>query len=267
MKNIAVIGYGALGHILVDALLNTLNEDYCLKGIFDQAFKDKALSIQEQTIPLYKDFESLLMDDTDIVVEIAGVGAVKEYIVALLEKGKDVVITSVGALADGELYERIERTAKKSSRKVHITSGAIGGFDLMGTLTLMGGVYAEIQSTKAPKSLNGAPYLQGKDLPSNKKTVAFEGSATEAIQGFPKNTNVAVATGINTVGADATKVRILSDPESVGNTHRVTVENDKAKAVVEITSKPDPNNPKSSVTAAWSVAALLKNLASPIQFF
>lgn len=266
MKNIAVIGYGALGHILVDAILDKLNEDYRLKGIYDQVLEEKSITAKGETIPLYDNVDALLADDTDIVVEIAGVGAVKEYIVPLLEAGKDVVITSVGALADTTLYDRIESAAKKAGRKVHITSGAIGGFDLMRTFTLMGGVQSEIQSTKAPKSLNGAPYLK-EDLPADKKVVAFEGSATEAIKGFPKNTNVAVATGLTTSGADATKVRIVSDPESPGNTHRVTVENEKAKAVVEITSKPDPKNPKSSVTAAWSVAALLKNLADPVQYF
>ena len=41
----------------------------------------------------------------------------------------------------------------------------------------------------------------------------------------------------------------------------------EAKAIIEISSKIDPKNPKSSVTAAWSVAALLKNLASPVQYF
>lgn len=266
MKNIAVIGYGALGHILVDAILDKLKEDYRLVGIFDQMLDEKSIEAKGETIPLYESFDALLAGDTDIVVEIAGVGAVKEYIVPLLEAGKDVVITSVGALADTALYDAIESAAKKAGRKVHITSGAIGGFDLMRTFTLMGGVVSEIQSTKAPKSLNGAPYLK-EDLPTDKKVVAFEGSATEAIKGFPKNTNVAVATGLTTSGADATKVRIVSDPESPGNTHRVTVENEKAKAVVEITSKPDPKNPKSSVTAAWSVAALLKNLAAPVQYF
>ena len=29
----------------------------------------------------------------------------------------------------------------------------------------------------------------------------------------------------------------------------------------------DPANPKSSTSTAWSVVALLKNLASPVQFF
>ena len=104
-----------------------------------------------ETIPLYENFDALLAGDTDIVVEIAGVGAVKEYVVPLLDAGKDVVITSVGALADTALYDAIESAAKKVGRKVHITSGAIGGFDLMRTFTLMDGVQSEIQSNPVPK--------------------------------------------------------------------------------------------------------------------
>lgn len=65
----------------------------------------------------YETFDALLADDTDIVVEIAGVGAVKEYVVPLLEAGKDVVITSVGALADTALYDAIESAAKKRIEK------------------------------------------------------------------------------------------------------------------------------------------------------
>lgn len=267
MKKIAVIGYGALGKILTSALVEKLDTSYELKGIYDSALSEETVHIDGKAILLYPSFDALLQDDTEIVVEIAGVGAVKEYIPPLLEAGKDVVITSVGALADEALYEHIKKTAESAGRKVHITSGAIGGFDIMRTLYLMGGATSEIQSTKAPKSLNGAPYLKGELLPENEKCTAFEGNAREAIVGFPKNTNVSVATGIVTNGAEHTGVRLVSDPESLGNTHRVTVENDRAKAVVKITSKPDPNNPKSSITAAWSVVALLENLASPIQFF
>lgn len=267
MKKIAVIGYGALGKILTRAIVEKLDTSYELKGIYDSALSEETVHIDGKAIPLYPSFDALLQDDTEIVVEIAGVGAVKEYIPPLLEGGKDVVITSVGALADEELYEHIRKTAGSMGRKAHITSGAIGGFDIMRTLYIMGDATSEIQSTKAPKSLNGAPYLKGELLPENEKCTAFEGNAREAIAGFPKNTNVSVATGIVTNGAEHTVVRLISDPESRGNTHRVTVENEKAKAVVEITSKPDPRNPKSSITAAWSVVALLENLASPVQFF
>ena len=138
MKNIAVIGYGALGHILVDAILEKLKEGYRLVGIFDQALEGKSIEAKGEAIPLYESFDALLAGDTDMVVEIAGVGAVKEYVVPLLDAGKDVVITSVGALADEALRDAIESAARKAERKVHITSGAIGGFDLMRTFTPYG---------------------------------------------------------------------------------------------------------------------------------
>lgn len=230
MKEIAVIGYGALGKILVSALLDRLKGDYRLVGIYDQVLEGDSLQVDGETVPLFPSFDALIDSAADLVVEIAGVGAVKAYGERILRAHKDLVITSVGSLADEDLLAQLVKTAKASEQKVHITSGALGGFDIMRTLYLMGGATTEVQSTKAPKSLNGAPYLV-------------------------------------TCGAEQTRVRLVSDPGKSGNTHRVTVENPSAKATIEITSKVDPKNPKSSVTAAWSVLALLQNLASPIQFF
>lgn len=267
MKEIAVIGYGALGKILVSALLDRLKGDYRLVGIYDQVLEGDSLQVDGETVPLFPSFDALIDSAADLVVEIAGVGAVKAYGERILRAHKDLVITSVGSLADEDLLAQLVKTAKASGQKVHITSGALGGFDIMRTLYLMGGATTEVQSTKAPKSLNGAPYLAGQDLPTDEKVTAFEGNAKAAIAGFPKNTNVSVAAGLVTCGAEQTRVRLVSDPEKSGNTHRVTVENPSAKATIEITSKVDPKNPKSSVTAAWSVLALLQNLASPIQFF
>ena len=43
-ETIAVIGYGALGHILVDAILDKLKEDYRLVGIFDQVLEEKSIA-------------------------------------------------------------------------------------------------------------------------------------------------------------------------------------------------------------------------------
>ena len=49
--------------------------------------------------------------------------------------------------------------------------------------------------------------------------------------------------------------------------HAITCQNDCVKAEITITSKPDPVNPKSSIVTAWSVVAMLRNLASPVEFF
>lgn len=267
MKSIVVIGYGALGKILSSVIVSHLHRDYTLEGIYDIALHEPSVEVEGQSVPVLGSFEEVLASRADLVVEIAGVKAVKEYAAPLLKADKDVVITSVGALADSKLRETLVDTARTHGRKVHVTSGAVGGFDILSTVAFMGGAKTTIQSTKAPQSLNGAPYLAGQDLPTDERVVAFTGSAPEAIAGFPKNTNVAVATGLAGGGVDCVEVQVVSDPAARGNTHRVTIENDKAKAVVEVTAKTDPRNPKSSVTAAWSVAALLANLANPLQLF
>lgn len=267
MKKLAIIGYGALGKILVSAVLKHLKEDYELIGIYDRILEGDHIEIGGTSLLLFDNFEAVLTSDAQIVVEIAGVGAVQSYGDRILKAHKDLVITSVGSLADEGLFAKLKESAKQAGQKIHITSGAIGGFDIMQTLFLMGDAKAEVQSTKSPKSLNGAPYLKGKDLATDKEVIAFEGNAKEAIAGFPKNTNVSVAAGLVTGGAEKTQVRLISQPGKEGNTHQVTVENPQAKAVIEISSKIDSKNPKSSVTAAWSVAALLKNLASPVQYF
>ena len=85
--------------------------------------------------------------------------------------------------------------------------------------------------------------------------------------GFPKNVNVAVASALASVGVDRMQVTIDSCPGMEDNVHKIVVENHSVTAVVEIASRPDADNPKSSVMTAWSVVALLANLADPVQFF
>lgn len=49
--------------------------------------------------------------------------------------------------------------------------------------------------------------------------------------------------------------------------HQICLQNEQAEIHMTFSSKPDPDNPKSSSITAWSVLALLKQLASPIRFF
>ena len=148
-----------------------------------------------------------------------------------------------------------------------MASGAIGGFDVMRTLALEEGAKVTIVNRKAPESLAGAPFLEGKTLSDTEETLVFGGNAHEAIQAFPKNVNVAVAAATAVEGPKKARVEVWSVPGLACNTHVIHVENSLAQANMEFASAPDPKNPRSSVIAAWSVAALLANLASPLQFF
>ena len=261
-KKIALIGYGALGKIFLGAYQQNLTEYYELQGIYTVPAPES-----QDGWRFYGDIDELLSEKPDFVVEFAGAGAVRAYAEKILASGCNLVIASVGALADEELMERLGRTAQENGCRLHLPSGAIGGFDLLRTLAMAGTRSVSIESRKAPAGLNGAPYLEGRDLPEDHEELVFEGSAREAIAAFPKNVNVAVATAVAAADVDSTKVAVRSVPGLKRNTHTIRASGDFVEICLEIASIPDPANPKSSTTTAWSVAALLKNLASPIQFF
>lgn len=266
-KRVAVIGYGALGKILVGGIREKLNGLYQVSGIWDLRMNLVWKEIVEAGFNAYGTFEELLEERPDYVVEIASAQAVQAYGTQVLEAGIDLVVTSVGALVEDSLYWQMYNAAQKNRRTVYLTSGAVGGFDVLKTVTAMGNARGRIENYKAPASLNGAPYLNGRALSEEEQERIFEGTARDAISGFPKNVNVAVASALASVGVDQMQVTIDSCPGMEDNVHKIVVENDSVKAVVEISSKPDADNPKSSVMTAWSVVALLDNLASPFQFF
>ncbi len=265
-KRVAVIGYGALGRVLVQGIQEKLEGMYRLTGVWEQ-LPEAAQTAREAGIRVYSTFEELEEERPDYVVEIASKEAVEAYGERVLNQGMNLVATSVGALADSGLYDRLRLAAEGRGRKVYVTSGAVGGFDVLQTIEVMGGARGRIENFKAPCSLNGAPYLEGRSLPEEEPVRVFAGTAREAIKGFPKNVNVAVASALASVGVDQMEVIIESRPGLTDNVHKITVENDSVRAVVEISSKPDESNPKSSVMTAWSVVALLRNLAGAVQMF
>ena len=103
-------------------------------------------------------------------------------------------------------------------------------------------------------------------MSETEEELVFCGGVQDAISGFPKNVNVAVATALASDNPN-TEVRIRSVPGRAENSYSITIEGEHMKAEIKVTSTPDPVNPKSSVSAAWSVVALLKNLASPVFFY
>ena len=210
--------------------------------------------------------EELLADKPDLVVEIAGIGAAKAYGEAVLEAGCDFVLVSAGALADADWKARMTETALRTGRRIHVASGAIGGFDVLRTAALMGVEKATFESTKSPKSLSGAPGLMGVELPADRETLAFEGGVEEAVRGFPKNINVAAATA-SAADAPNVRVRLVARPGLTVNTHHIDVKAGEMHCELFFHSAYDPKNPRSSTSTAWSVLALLKNLESPISYF
>ena len=108
------------------------------------------------------DMEALLALHPDIVVETAGIPAVRAYAAAILESGADLAVISIGAFADAEFQARIKETAARCGRKVYLASGAVGGFDVLSTITLMARAEGKepavsFHTHKSPGSLRETP--------------------------------------------------------------------------------------------------------------
>lgn len=263
---LSIMGSGSLGSIIGKAIKGDLLEEYELLGVLSGKVENAIKLANEIDCKAYNSLEEMLMDKPDYIIEAASPNVIKETAVKILKNKTSLIVLSVGAFADEKLYKEAEKAARENAVRVHMASGAVGGFDVLRSAMLMENSSVSITTEKSPNSLNGAPLLKGRELSNEKIEEVFNGSAKEAIKDFPKNINVAVATGLATTGVDNTKVIIRSVPGMKSNNHSIELVGDTVKVLVEIDSKPSPENPKSSTLAAWSVIALLKNLVSPIYF-
>ena len=280
-KSVAVLGCGALGSLVAEGVALDLQEKWKLAGVYARtAAKAQALA-GRFGCEAFTSTEAMLAAHPDVVVEAAGGDAARQHGEAVLRAGASLILLSGGVLADEAFALRLSEAAEQGGSVLHVASGAIGGFDLMRTLAfrerqlarrgqkaLPGQeLEARVDNFKAPASLNGAPFLEGRELPADRCVEVFAGSAAEAIAGFPKNVNVAVAAASASAGMARTAVTITSDPALVENTHRIHVQGFGVRAEMEFASLPDPENPRSSTMTAWSVLALLDALTSPVRYF
>lgn len=263
---LVIVGSGALGHIIGEEISKNLSGHYEILGIFSGRIENALKLAGKLNCKGYSTFDEIIEDRPDYIIEAAAPNVVKDIGVKTLENGISLIPLSVGAFADPEFYEKMKETALENNSRVHMPSGAIGGFDVLRGSTLMEDVEVSITTEKSPGSLNGAPVLKGRKLSEENIEEVFRGSARQAIEFFPKNINVAVATGLATTGVDNTRVIIRSIPGSTSNKHEIKLVGETVQVNIVIQSTPSEDNPKSSQLAAYSVIALLENLVAPITF-
>lgn len=266
MRNytLAIAGCGKLAHIVVEALLKDLLPNYTLIGSYSRTF-EKAQEIatkvntskNDNTCQPCKSFGELLQLQPDYLVETASPAAFREMAIPALINGSSIVTLSIGALADADFYDQVKQTALENGTRVHLASGAIGGFDLMRTVALMEQSEVTFRTEKGPDSLkNTEVYV---DSLQNEKREVFKGNAKEAIALFPTRVNVAVAAALASIGPENIQVSINSIPGFVGDDHRIDIKSKQIHATIDVHSK-------TAQIAGWSVVHTLQNIVSPIAF-
>lgn len=245
---IGLLGCGNIGHIIAEHATG-----FMITAVYD-VVPEKAAEIARMSgARAFGDFESFVSADTDIIVEAASVVAVWMHAQDILESRKNLIIMSVGALADPAFRDRIRMAALGSGTKVYIPSGAIFGLDNLKIGRISKIHRLLLRTTKSPASLG---------LPPGERRLIFSGKANECIKAFPKNVNVSVAMSL-AAGLD-TDVELWVDPAVDRNVHEIFVEGDFGDAQIRVTNVPSPDNQATSYLAALSILSLLEKMDDPI---
>ena len=263
---IGLVGCGAIGTEIAKALDNG-EIDANLVAVCDHNPATAIALIDSLRAKPIKAKLDELVSLSDLVVEAASQKAVPAIAIAALEKGKSLMIMSVGALVDQELYRKLKNLAKEHDSRVYIPSGAISGLDGLKSASIGTIRKVTLTTTKNPKGLEGAPYILEKKIDLGAltgATVIFEGTAAEAVKAFPANVNVA-ATICLAAREGEVRVKIIADPKIQVNRHEIVVEGDFGQIYTKVENVPFPRNPKTSYLAALSAIATLRSIVEPLK--
>ncbi|WAI01426.1 aspartate dehydrogenase [Methanogenium organophilum] len=245
---VGIIGCGNVGNILAQR-----QNAFRITAAYD-CIPERAQEYSEKygAKPL-SDFSEFLAEPVDIVVEAASVSAVREHAIDVLLSGKDMIILSVGALAEETFRTQLLAKARHLDRKIHIPSGAIMGLDniRIGQISRVDTLF--LKTTKNPKSLG---------IAEQETKCVFSGTASDCVRQYPKNTNVAISLSL-ACGCDA-NVELWSNPGETKNMHEITFAGEFGDAYIRIRNNPAPDNAATSSLAALSILSILENLKNPL---
>lgn len=251
LQTIGIAGIGAIGAAVGRALENGID------GFTWTAAADLRPH-PEFDIPLM-DFDHLAQE-CDIIIEALPPAAVPDLCEAVFKHQKTLILISSCALL---MFPKILDTHRKAHSHIIVPSGALLGLDGVKALKELGIQRSIIASTKPPLGFTGAPYITEKGInlaQIETKTRLFHGNALEAAKGFPANVNVAATLSLAGIGPEKTEVEIWADPEAKGNSHKITVSGEFSTMHASVENMPDPANPKSSMLAAQSIVAALRDM-------
>jgi aspartate dehydrogenase len=264
MTSVALIGYGGIARDVVAALREagsgvTIAGALCRPGRADKARAALA------GIEIVESLADLLARRPKIVAEVAGQQAVTEHGPEVLRRGFDLLVISVGALAEPALLDRLKAAAGEGKSRMLLPAGAIGGIDAIAAMCIGGLSAVRYRSRKPPAAWRGSPAEKVADLDTlTGRTVLYRGSAGEAALLYPQNANVAAAVALAGLGFDKTEVELVADPDAPGNVHEIEAEGAAGRFAISLQGRPSRTNPKTSALAALSVARALINLDAAI---
>jgi aspartate dehydrogenase len=264
---VGLVGCGNMGSFIaryIDA-----SKDYKLISVFDiniKAAERVACSLKHK--PRVSKTVGKLIRNVDLIIEAASPGFVREFAIDVLREGKSLVIMSSAALVDGEMLDKIKKTAEENNAFVYLPSGAICGIDGIKSACMDVVYEVTLTTTKPPHAFEGVEYLKERGIAVErikKRTVLYSGPAVMAGHLFPKNINVSTILSLAGIGLEKTKVKIIADPNVIDNIHEISLKGRCGCISVKLVNKPSQKNPKTSHLACLSAVRVLEDITKNIR--
>ncbi len=267
---LGILGGGVIARLILDHVKRGELGDVQPVAIMGRSAASRGKPLADaHGLAYVTDLQALLALKPDVVVEAGSHDAVRAFGPALLDAGVSFIVLSCGALADDALRKRLENAAAATGAMLYIPSGGIGGLDALKAVVAAGCDSAEIAVTKPPEAWKGITYVErlGTDLDHLAgPTVLFEGSAREGVPHFPANVNIAAALSLAGIGFDRTRLKVVADPALKFNTHTISIRGRTGSISIRFESVPFPDNPKTSMLAAVSALAALKEFSGKVRY-
>lgn len=259
MKKIGIVGCGTIGAFLAKRIDKDFKSLARVVGLCDVDRKKARLLADRlsRKVPVVS-LESLIAK-SDLIIEAASSAISAKVCKSSVEKGKDIMVMSIGGLV--RKSKKLFSLARRKKARIILPSGAICGLNGVKSAGVAKIEKVTLITRKPPQGLKGAPYIVNNkiDLDSiTKEEILFDGTAEEAVHAFPKNINVSALLSIAGIGPKKTKVRIVTSPEYMVNTHEIEVEGDFGRLIARTENVPSPENPRTSFLAPLSALAALK---------
>lgn len=266
MIKVGIIGCGTIGRELAKACQKRFGEEVTLEALADvdaaRARKlQKELKLKPKLLPA-----DLLIRRCDLVIEAASKQVSHEIARRALSLGKDVMVMSVGGLLGKE--KEIFDLARTHRCCLYLPSGGVVGIDGLKAANIGKIHRVTLTTRKPPQGFEDSPYvvkhgIRLKHLKQEK--LLFEGDASAAVRGFPKNINVSATLSLAGLGAKKTKVRIIATPHMLVNVHEVYVQGDFGSFYTRTENFPSEQNPKTSRLAILSAVATLERILKNVK--
>lgn len=259
-KRVAIIGYGAIGSGLAEALLARAGHEV---AIVLRPSSARVGDVDRRCASI-EDAAGLAAFGPAIVVEAAGASAVREWGPVALSLGVPFLLSSVGALQDDELRATLAAAAEAAGTRLYLPSGALAGLDYVRAARGAANLKVRYESRKPPAAWTDELERFGHPEKPTQAITLLQGNAREAAARYPANLNVAATLALAGVGFEATQVRVVVDPQAARNTHRIIVESELGKLELSAANQPSPANPKTSWIVSHSLLAAIEQHFSPI---